>query len=711
MRPLQKNLENYNALFRKTWMRVPLYAAAFGCFYYGGTQLPARLFPKFTPSKFHGIDHAYYTSSQDVVSKFRLFETHETPSEQDGVTSYLSVYTTEPLTKNEMIDSIALNALKEFDLGKMFQVKRAGKDKNDLFWSFGKVHGLENLAFADAEEVRATKGNPVKIQKIVDKIDGYPAVESFEHLVGQVQTALKEYREKVDQLGMNPSDKKKILSLPFYLTKRSQLPEPRRGQKEFDLFTEMTGGKNWYHNANLKIDEEYKITEFDYENYFDQSLLPKKATESPEFRKLIKVLNLFSETEHERHEQQKESFKKLMPILRTLTAQEQEAFIHKLRNSNRSLSDVEGLLSEMTFHDIEEKLAKLSEEENFNAKNRYRLQKTKLDYAEKKRQPIDESKLKDVLRNQPAFKAAIDQEIGNYESVRRNPQFENGVLTYLNEATYGEMRDLVRDVGINSDNLTFMNVGDLQKKRDQLFVHGSDHNFGYLMNALFTPLDMTDYENTFVGFNEIGGGLPINTPQLLRPVIEEPWPQSHGLVALEPVEKRPLLARSKLHKELLEAKIAEAEADGDEDEDEEEGGEEEEGEGEEEAEEEAGGEEEETVEEEYPPKERIQHLPLEDRYFQRGEKLRSKFNEVELDSFMKLLNIKPHKQWQDTTTHHYKLGAHTYEDDSQHLDPAFHILAEVERQHQERIAVEEFRKGSEVKFELSKRPAHYNYRF
>jgi hypothetical protein len=57
------------------------------------------------------------------------------------------------------------------------------------------------------------------------------------------------------------------------------------------------------------------------------------------------------------------------------------------------------------------------------------------------------------------------------------------------------------------------------------------------------------------------------------------------------------------------------------------------------------------------------------------------------------------------------LGAHTYEDDSQHLDPAFHILAEVERKHQEKIAVEEFRKGSEVKFELSKRPAHYNYRF
>lgn len=72
------------------------------------------------------------------------------------------------------------------------------------------------------------------------------------------------------------------------------------------------------------------------------------------------------------------------------------------------------------------------------------------------------------------------------------------------------MRDLVRDVGINNDSLEFTNVADLQKKREQLLVFPSDHNFSYLMNALFTPLDMTDYEDTFVGFNEIEGSLPIS---------------------------------------------------------------------------------------------------------------------------------------------------------------------------------------------------------
>jgi hypothetical protein len=265
--------------------------------------------------------------------------------------------------------------------------------------------------------------------------------------------------------------------------------------------------------------------------------------------------------------------------------------------------------------------------------------------------------------------------------------------------------------------MEFFNVGDLAKQREKSFVHASDHNFNYLMNALFTPLDMTDYENTFVGFNEIGGALPVNNPSLLRPVIEEPWPANHALVAIESLENRPRYARSKLHKDLLDAKAAAAEAEGEEEEEEEEGGEEEGEEGEE-GEAEAEGEEEEeeeapAEEETFPPGDVIPHVPMEDKYFMHGENLRNKFNEVELDSFMRLLNVKPHKQWEDTSVHHYKLGTHTYEDDSQHLDPNFHILAEVERRHAEKIAVEEFRKGSEVKFEVSdaKRPAHYNYRF
>ena len=52
-------------------------------------------------------------------------------------------------------------------------------------------------------------------------------------------------------------------------------------------------------------------------------------------------------------------------------------------------------------------------------------------------------------------------EIKTYEEFIRNPQFENGLLSYLNEASYGEMRDMIRELGIVNDNLEFVNVGDL----------------------------------------------------------------------------------------------------------------------------------------------------------------------------------------------------------------------------------------------------------
>jgi hypothetical protein len=87
-------------------------------------------------------------------------------------------------------------------------------------------------------------------------------------------------------------------------------------------------------------------------------------------------------------------------------------------------------------------------------------------------------------------------------------QFENGVLTYLNEASYGEMRDLVSDVGIRDETIEFTNLAKLNKMKEQSqFV--SDAQQRYLQNALYTPLDMTDYEDQFVSWRELPGALPI----------------------------------------------------------------------------------------------------------------------------------------------------------------------------------------------------------
>lgn len=86
-------------------------------------------------------------------------------------------------------------------------------------------------------------------------------------------------------------------------------------------------------------------------------------------------MNFFSRTEYEKLQEDKEAFKELMPLLRNLNREEQQILIHKIKNSNRTLGDTycSSYLTDMTFQTLEEKLAKISEDENFNSKNRYRL--------------------------------------------------------------------------------------------------------------------------------------------------------------------------------------------------------------------------------------------------------------------------------------------------------------------------------------------------
>jgi hypothetical protein len=61
---------------------------------------------------------------------------------------------------------------------------------------------------------------------------------------------LTAYKAAVEKLSLYPSDKKKMLALPFYMAKRSEDPEPRRGQSFFDLFKELTG-EDWYADARI----------------------------------------------------------------------------------------------------------------------------------------------------------------------------------------------------------------------------------------------------------------------------------------------------------------------------------------------------------------------------------------------------------------------------------------------------------------------------
>ena len=71
------------------------------------------------------------------------------PSSRDTIANYLSKNSNVPLTRDELIDHVVLNTLKYVDMSKYFKVKRVGIDRDPIFWTWGKIHGLENIAFAD----------------------------------------------------------------------------------------------------------------------------------------------------------------------------------------------------------------------------------------------------------------------------------------------------------------------------------------------------------------------------------------------------------------------------------------------------------------------------------------------------------------------------------------------------------------------------------
>jgi len=85
---------------------------------------------------------------------------------------------------------------------------------------------------------------------------------------------------------------------------------------------------------------------------------------------------------------------------------------------------------------------------------------------------------------------------------------DHGLLTYVNEAAYGEMRDLIRDVGIQNEAIPYYSIDRINAFQKNL-LHESDAKFDYLVNVMFTPLDMTDHEESYVGWHEIGDDLPV----------------------------------------------------------------------------------------------------------------------------------------------------------------------------------------------------------
>lgn len=108
-----------------------------------------------------------------------------------------------------------------------------------------------------------------------------------------------------------------------------------------------------------------------------------------------------------------------MPLVADLDEEETQILLHLVKNkSRRELNNdtrrTQELIDNDCQDDLKVKLAKLSEEENFALKNRWMHNKKTMKYADKKKMPIDKSKVVDMLRHQNVFKKKVIDEIETY---------------------------------------------------------------------------------------------------------------------------------------------------------------------------------------------------------------------------------------------------------------------------------------------------------
>lgn len=142
---------------------------------------------------------------------------------------------------------------------------------------------------------------------------------------------MAKYKESVDKFNLVNSDRKKILSLPLYMTKRTQTPEPKRGQSQYDLFTNIVG-KTFNSDLFVDLDRETKITEFDFEKYLNPALLQRVNSQNDTFKNFVRNVNFLSNTAYEQLQEDKKTYVNSTDVLAHLTPREQRELVHLLSN-------------------------------------------------------------------------------------------------------------------------------------------------------------------------------------------------------------------------------------------------------------------------------------------------------------------------------------------------------------------------------------------
>jgi hypothetical protein len=517
--------------------------------------------------------------------------------------------------------------------------------------------------------------------------------------VSKAMRLSNEYKKQIDNMSLYPSDRAKMLALPFFMARRKQGPEPKKGQWQWELFNEITGNY-WDAFEHHEYDPEDKTTI----DSLPKGLVERIDVEDPEFKRQLNMHRLLTKTTIEKHKADQDWYRNFMNYLAHLNEEEGKALWHLLKNehSDDYLENIHG-------GHVEEELAKIAEKESYAKRNHQWLRKTRLNYINKEKNPISKAKVKDLFLHSKEFKKKFDSEVGIYDSQHNMIDFEKRASRYFYETAIGPMLKLRDEIGMKRDavDLSFLRMKDFKELKEAGWDDPiQSHSFQYFLNSLFIPVDVLDYEDEFVGMGEFTDDF---VPVVDRNVLNLGRNTKQGIdvmgykIELDD-DTKPNYNRSTAHEDIF--------AD-EEDEDDDDEGEGDEGEGDaptvyKNAHLEESEYPEELYEEPEWPINKHKYLSNampKDEYFDYNEKIQERFNDVEIESFMKLLDIKPFRNWQDKTMYHDRIGRHSFNDWGQKSDDEYKMVGEIEREMFEKMVFRKHRSGTTVRFSVGdKRP-------
>lgn len=119
-------------------------------------------------------------------------------------------------------------------------------------------------------------------------------------------------------------------------------------------------------------------------------------------------------------------------------------------------------------------------------------------------------------------------------------QHENKVVAQWCEMAYGPMRRLRDEIGLKDrfNAISYIKQADIEKITDESFGQNPDQEVTvqYFANALFTPIDMTEYEDVFCGEYYSSKPLPHTNAEEMNCQYETGYETAHELSEPQYVE-------------------------------------------------------------------------------------------------------------------------------------------------------------------------------